>query len=118
MSEVQERPTATRGRGSTRAGRGGLSSRGGMRTSRYTNAEESTSAPEVSLEEQGEIGRLKMRYSNQLETLKELFPDWTDDDLVFTLQETDGDLQSTIERITEGTLTTLLACRCIIWSFH
>ena len=31
-----------------------------------------------------------------------MFPDWTDEDIVFALQETDGDLQATIERISEG----------------
>lgn len=103
MSEVQPRPTATRGRGSIRAGRGGLSSRGGFRSvPRPTNEETFTAEPSVSLEEQGELGQLKKQYSNQLDTLKELFPDWTDDDLVFALQETDGDLPSTIERISEG----------------
>lgn len=102
MSEVQARPTATRGRGSIRGGRGGLSSRGALRSGPRSNGESFAEEPSVSLEEQGELGQLKKQYSNQLSTLKELFPDWTDDDLVFALQETDGDLSSTIERISEG----------------
>lgn len=36
--------------------------------------------------------------------LRELFPDWNEIDLVFALQETDGDVQTTIDRITEGML--------------
>ena len=53
-------------------------------------------------EEEGEIGHLKMLYSSKLNTIKEMFPDWTDEDIIFALQETDGDLESTIERMSEG----------------
>ena len=104
MAEVQSRPAAPRGRSSHRGGRGGHSSRGGGRPApRQTNGQTEDTTPTVSLDEQGELGQLKKQHSNELATLKELFPDWTDDDLVFALQETNGDLQSTIERITEGT---------------
>lgn len=58
--------------------------------------------PPAPHEDEGEIGQLKRHYASQLSTVKEMFPDWTDEDIVFALQETDGDLQSTIERITEG----------------
>lgn len=34
--------------------------------------------------------------------LKELFPDWTDADLVLALDESGGDLETTIEKISEG----------------
>lgn len=52
--------------------------------------------------DQGELGELKKRYQAQLSTLKELFPDWTDAELVLALEESDGDLQTTIEKISEG----------------
>ena len=52
--------------------------------------------------DQGELGELKKRYQSQLSTLKELFPDWTDADLVLAIEESDGDLQTTIEKISEG----------------
>ena len=45
---------------------------------------------------------MKRQYSSQLLMLKEMFADWTDVDLLFALEETKGDLNSTIERITEG----------------
>lgn len=103
MAEVQSRPTAPRGRSSHRGGRGGHSSRGGGRSApRQANGQTEDKAPSVSLDEQGELGQLKKQYVNELSMLKELFPDWTDDDLVFGLQEANGDLQNTIERITEG----------------
>ena len=41
-------------------------------------------------------------YASKLSTIKEMFPDWTDEDLVFALQETNGDLERTIDRISEG----------------
>lgn len=45
---------------------------------------------------------MKKKYANTLPMLKELFPDWTDEDLVFALEEVDGDLEQAIDRITEG----------------
>lgn len=103
MSEVQTRPAAPRGRSSGRGGRGGQSSRGGARNpSRQANGDVKGAAPADLPEEQGEIGQLKKKYDLQLSTLKELFPDWSDMDFVLALQESDGDLQTTIDRITEG----------------
>ena len=104
MAEVQSRTSAPRGRGSHRAGRGGFSSRGGGRSAlKQANGEAvATNADIPAVEDQGELGLLKKRYSGELSTLREFFPDWTDEDLVFALQETDGDLQATTERITEG----------------
>lgn len=103
MSEVQSRPSAPRGRGSSRGGRGAFSTRGGRGGTRHTNGnktEEETAAPPI--EEEGEMGELKKTYSSSLGTVKEMFPNWTDEDIIFALQETDGDLQATIERISEG----------------
>ena len=74
MAEVQSRSSATRGRGSGRAGRGGYSSRGGRQSSaqKSTNEELPTALPMVPLDEQGEMGQLKMRYSMEISTLKEM----------------------------------------------
>jgi hypothetical protein len=45
---------------------------------------------------------MKKKYSDTLPMLKELFPDWTDEDLVFALEDADGDLEQAIDRISEG----------------
>ena len=102
MSEVLSRPLGSRGRGSSRGGRGGYSSRGSRGGSRATKSENQDSLPPTSREDEGEIGGLKKKYSSSLPTLKELFPYWTDDDLVFALEDAGGDLENAIERITEG----------------
>lgn len=99
MSEVQSRPTAPRGRGSHRGGRGGF--RGGRATSKNTKSDTENIPP--SFEDQGEIGGLRMKYGSKVSTVRELFPDWTDEDVVFALEETGGDLEDTIDRITNGT---------------
>lgn len=101
MSEVQVRPSAPRGRGSAR-GRGGYGSRGGRGGSRFANGERTENIQNSPPEDEGEIGQLKKQYSGKLSTIKEMFPDWTDEDIVYALHETDGDLESTIERISEG----------------
>ncbi len=53
-------------------------------------------------EDEGEMGELRKMYAPKLSLVKEMFPAWTDEDLVFALQETDGDLEATIDRISEG----------------
>ena len=98
MSDVKTRPAAPRGRGSGRGGRGGHSTRG--RGGRPSHTKQDAEAP--NFDEEGEIGQLKSRYYSDISTVKEIYPDWTDEDIAFALQETDGDLQSTIERIASG----------------
>ena len=101
MSEVQSRP-ATRGRSTTRGGRGGHGSRG-PRSTKQTNGDASSTVDTSA--DQGELGELKKRYQSQLSTLKELFPDWSDADLVLAIEDCNGDLQATVERISEGERT-------------
>lgn len=105
MSEVQSRPSAPRGRGSARGGRGGFSSRGGRGGRSIATNGDKPNAP--SIEDDGEVGVLKKQYGTKVSTIKELFPDWTDEDVVFALQETDGDLETTVERISDGKITSV-----------
>ncbi|OAL74246.1 rnapii degradation factor def1 [Trichophyton violaceum] len=110
MSEVQSRPSASRGRGSARGGRGGHISRGGRGGARSTAAAKPAAASQetaadTSHEDEGEIGQLKKKYAASLSTIKELFADWTDEDLVFALEDANGDLEVAIERITEGNVS-------------
>jgi hypothetical protein len=101
MSEVASRPAQPRGRGAGRGGRGGA--RGSIRGRGQANGTYKDTPDEVDdFADQGELGDMKKQYSSQLPLLKELFSDWTEVDLLFALQETDGDLESTIERISEG----------------
>lgn len=58
--------------------------------------------PPATIEDNGEVSQLKKLYGSKVGTIKEMFPDWTDEDAVFALQETDGDLEITVERITDG----------------
>jgi hypothetical protein len=103
MSEVQSRPAAPRGRGSARGGRGGFSSRGGRGGRGHaTNGDKAEATLAPSIEDEGEVGQLKRMYGTKVSTIKEMFPDWTDEDVVFALQETDGDLETTVDRITDG----------------
>lgn len=52
--------------------------------------------------EQNDLKQLKSKYGSKLATLKELFVDWTDDDLLFAIQDADGDLELAVDRISEG----------------
>lgn len=53
-------------------------------------------------EESAELVLLRANHSQNLLLLNELFPDWSDEDLLFTLQDTYGDLDLTVSRISEG----------------
>lgn len=53
-------------------------------------------------EEPDEIALLRATHFVNLQHLKELFSHWSDVDLLYTLNDTKGDLELTISRITEG----------------
>jgi hypothetical protein len=95
MSEAPSRPA--RGRSAARGGRASYGSRG----PRKTNGDGASSTIDTSAD-QGELGELKKRYDSQLSTLKEMFPNWTDAELVLAIEESNGDLQTTVEKISEG----------------
>lgn len=136
MSEVQSRPGASRGRGSGRGGRGGgLSTRGGGRAGNRapaTNGDDSkhdTDSSLPTLEDEGEVGQLNKQYGTKVAVIKEMFPDWSDVDILFALRETDGDENLTVTRIAEGKPVHLFprctfpcnfspACRTIVYSHH
>lgn len=106
MSEVQQRPPPPpRGRGSSRGGRGGSSfgTRGGGQirgTTRNSNGD--INASYSSIEDQGELGQLKKQYATQLNGLKEMFPDWSLEDLAPVVQDNGGDLDAAAAKITDG----------------
>jgi hypothetical protein len=100
MSDVQSRPTGSRGRGSFRGGRGGF--RGGRGGNKTHKSEDQENVSSLSVAEQGEVGELKKQYGSKVLTLRELFRDWSDEDLVYALKETDGDLESAIDRMSSG----------------
>lgn len=123
MSDVQSRPVARGGRGSAaRGGRGGFASRGARNASRSaTNGDakhdQDTPTSLPTLEDQGEIADLNKAYGAKIETVKAIFPDWSEVDILYALKETDGDDASAIERILDGklpsTLCTLLCLSCL-----
>ncbi|KAI5287634.1 RNAPII degradation factor [Ascosphaera acerosa] len=53
----------------------------------------------------GIMSQLKKKHATGLATLKELFPDWSDEDLLSALEDAAGDLELVVERITEGTIS-------------
>ncbi|WBW70842.1 RNAPII degradation factor Def1 [Schizosaccharomyces osmophilus] len=52
--------------------------------------------------EESQVLKLESDPKSQVSALKELFPEWTMDDLVFALEEAGHDLELTIAHITEG----------------
>ena len=107
MSETQSRSQASRGRGSFRGGRGGYRGARGSSKS-HSNSQEQESQPPTSVADEGEVGELKSKYSTELPLLREVCEGWSDEDLVFALQETDGDVAAAVDRITTGMSSPLL----------
>lgn len=102
MAEVQPRGGGTRGRGGFRGGRGGF--RGTRNPSRsHTKPDhEQENIPPAALDDQGETGELKRKFGDKVPVLKEICPGWSDEDLVYALQETDGDVNAAVDRISTG----------------
>jgi hypothetical protein len=113
MTETQPRPAAPRGRGSGRGGRGGnFATRGGGRAAGSrpaTNGDsKDTESSLPTFEDEGEIGEMRRDYGDKVKIIKEMFPEWSDVDILFALRETDGDENLTVTRIAEGKPASLL----------
>lgn len=101
MSELASRSSATRGRGSGRGGRGGFAGRGGRSR---TNGDKSDHKDETlgAFEDEGEFAELRKQYGDKTSVIREMFPDWSEADVLFALQETNGDENEAVARIAEG----------------
>lgn len=117
MSEVQQRlAPSTRGRGSSRGGRGGSSygTRGGAAARPNRNSNGDINISYSSTEDQSEVGQLKKQYATELETLKDMsFPNWSAEDLLTVLQENNGDLQAAVDKISYGSCFPYKLCFCL-----
>ncbi|KID77101.1 uncharacterized protein G6M90_00g100820 [Metarhizium brunneum] len=104
MSEVASRSSATRGRGSGRGGRGGFAGRGGRSRA---NGDKSDHKDENlgAFEDEGEFAELRKKYGDKTSVIREMFPDWSEADVLFALQETNGDENEAVARIAEGNIS-------------
>jgi hypothetical protein len=105
-------------RGNHQRGRGGASSpsfragRGGSHFSRQHNASSPKFGEVIEEKVKERVGeteetkKLRTRYEKvELKTLKELFgTEWSEEDLLFVLGDTNGDVEEAITRISDGTL--------------
>lgn len=53
--------------------------------------------------ESDEVRQLRSKYQSKLATAKELFPDWTDEDILYAIHDANGDVEVAIVRMSEGT---------------
>ena len=71
--------------------------RGGATPSFHSNA-----VDDLDNDEADEVRELRDKYGSKLGQAKELFPEWSDDDILFALQDATGDVEVAILRISEG----------------
>jgi CUE domain len=62
--------------------------------------------------EQGELGQLKSKYSSSITIVREIYPAWSAEDVVYALEENAGDLEHTIHRISEGKFSGCVRSTC------
>ena len=74
--------------------------RGTQRSSRTTPASPTVDAPV--LVDSEETRALRRKFSDKLTTLKEVYPNWSDDDLLSLLSEVNGNVEIAVVRISEG----------------
>lgn len=55
-------------------------------------------------DEPEDLRQLRKVHGSSLATLKELFADWTEEDLLYAIQDAGGDLEVAILRISDGKL--------------
>jgi hypothetical protein len=58
--------------------------------------------PPTSLDDQGDVGELKRKHGDKIPMLREIIPGWSDEDLVFALEETQGDIAAAVDRMSSG----------------
>lgn len=107
MSEVASRSSASRGRGSGRGGRGGFAGRGGRRPNGDKPDQKLAETP-TAFDDDGDVGELRKQYGDKTSIIREMFPDWSEVDVLFALQETNGDQEEAVTRIADGTSHRLL----------
>ena len=78
--------------------------RGSQRSSRnVTPAENPTpTTTTTSVNESDEFRALRRKYAEKLTTIKEMFPTWSDEDILSLLSELNGSLEVAVTRISEG----------------
>lgn len=106
MSEVASRSSASRGRGSGRGGRGGFAGRGARRPN-GPDKPDHTESP-AAFDDDAGLGELRKLYGDKTSVIREMFPDWSEADVLFALQETNGDQSEAVTRIAEGRLAIFL----------
>ncbi|KEY74091.1 hypothetical protein S7711_05343 [Stachybotrys chartarum IBT 7711] len=102
MSEVSSRPSASRGRGSGRGGRGGFAGRGGRRTNGDKADQRPSDDVPSAFDDAGDFAELRKQYGGKTSVIREMFPDWSEVDILFALEETKGDENEAVARIAEG----------------
>ncbi|KAK9386829.1 hypothetical protein V1515DRAFT_536864 [Lipomyces mesembrius] len=108
MADVQSRPSHRTSRGGYHSSRGRSSytSRGSATSSRSNPTSENTFSDPTTMASSASVDdtiqKLKAQYLAGLESLSELFPDWSEEDLLYLLSETAGDVEIAVVRITEG----------------
>jgi CUE domain len=97
MATGTSRANPSRGfrRGGSGAARGGVFSKPVAESSDWTTQEDPSDTSE-------EVTQLRNKYGNQLKLLRDVFPEWTAEDLLFTLEEANGDVSVASDRIAGG----------------
>lgn len=102
MSTTAAPPTGPRHSG--QRGRRGGRSGGGSNPAALAHADDTE-----------EVRKLRSKFGDKLGMLKELFSDWTDEDLLFALQDAGGEVELAVGRISEGGFICCLTLEIALW---
>lgn len=102
MAEVQSRGGGPRGRGGFRGGRGGFRGTRNPSRTQHKQDNEQENIPPASVDAQGDAGESLSKYGDKIPILKEMCPGWSEQDLVYALDETNGDVENAIDGILNG----------------
>lgn len=54
-------------------------------------------------EDEGEFAELRQQYGGKTSVIREMFPDWSEADILYALKETNGDETEAVTRMADGT---------------
>lgn len=109
------RGSRSRGRGGFRGGRGsGGRPTAGDKSSASLNGASLKQQPgfEDETEDDSEVREMRQKYGSSVAMLQEIYPDWTAVDLLFTLRDANGDMETAVARIADGVFSNQTSAEC------
>ncbi|UKZ79645.1 hypothetical protein TrVFT333_007405 [Trichoderma virens FT-333] len=83
----------------------GFAGRGGRRANGDKTDHKTADDNLGTFEDEGEFAELRKQYGDKTSVIREMFPDWSEADVLYALKETNGDETEAVTRMADGTIS-------------